>query len=487
MARKRTRSRSRQRGRGGGGPNILTLAVIIVLAAGGVAAVTVQSGAFSALQAERATDVDAVADENALVGVDTAAAISPGSGSGPACAISSNPLRVNDSYTDEVETNRDVLIEGDTVGVDIETSGAVSVTDVRYTGDVEFGDCLRADSATVETDLDSPGSTILRSGSTVTGDVDSSDAVVVGSDSAVEGDLDAGGEVLIGPSADVHGDIGADADSGTAGVTIGADSSVTGDIETDGALNLGSNSEVTGDIGAAGTLASADGSRIGGDIEAADDVTVRSQSVAGSIETDGAVTVGAETNLEGSVKAGANATIRGTIADDVGASGGVAVVDGGQINSDVDASDCVRVDTESSVSGDVDGLTVEGEARIDGDVSEENPDRSCGPIAESDATVNTDAVDRDIQQQRLLTLTNNFESELRIVVTLQADNAGTLIAQGSTGQRIAFTLAPTEEQSVLIEPDDPPDQIAFDISAESTEGGTAVTLSRSVPTETNSG
>lgn len=203
-----SRSRTRGAGDAGGLPTgwwVLLGALVL-----GTTALVLPSGAFTAIDSGRPTNVDAAAPSEALLGLDIADSVSVGAGPAP-CGV-----------------------------------GSATVVTGRHSGGV-----------------DAPGDVVVRSGARVSGGIDAGGCVEVESGARVSGPVTAGGDVTVRSGGRIRGDVEAGGD-----VSLDSGARIRGDVRADGQVSLASGARIRGDVyvGSAGDVHLARGARISGQI-----------------------------------------------------------------------------------------------------------------------------------------------------------------------------------------------------------------------------
>lgn len=285
--------------------------LLIVL---GVGWLTVSTGAFSDINADRTSDVGVANDQSALVGLDIERPVKASGGS-TLTTVTNNAeetMEVSISLTEDTDPGVSIpggqqtetiapgastdftvnvvpaqqpeAIEfklvatgnrGDGISVSLTRSTTVeeidigpcagsrhSFGDVNGGIDVENGTVEIASGAQINGGVEAPGCVILGDGARVNGGVDAGKVVRLGADARVNGGIEAGEDVTLGSDALVQGGV-----SSGGSVTLEENARINGGVEAAGSLSLGSQAQITGDADVGGDVSLGDGAQITGGVD----------------------------------------------------------------------------------------------------------------------------------------------------------------------------------------------------------------------------
>lgn len=256
-----------------------------------------------------------------------------------------------------------------------------------------------------------------------------------------------------------------DVDSST-GVIIESGARVKGSIDTEGCVAVNSGARAEGDVAAGGVVIIHSGARIEGPLLSTGSVIIHNGGRADkSVDVDGSILLKSGTRIDGTADAGGDVSLESgaRINKAVDASGDVNLASGARINADADADGDVTLERRNQING----VITAGGTIIERAGGWEGADSSQG--------------------QQLTTVTNNFNSDMRVTVSLRDSSDGTLAAPNSgagSGSTISFVLSSGSSQRIDIAPEDSiVSPLRFTVDAEALNDESSVSVERSVTVE----
>lgn len=360
---------------------IKLLAAVMVF--GGAVAMVFGTGAFTAINADRASSVDVASDQNALVGLDIADPVTPTSGA-ELVTVSNNfdePMTVTVTLTSNTDSGvslqdtQKTIPEGEseTFNVNVDplqqprliefqvqssSDGASAVSLTRTASVASVGVCgdeTRVIDEDVNGDIDSEKNVELSSNVQVKGDVDAEGCVILNDESHIKGDTNAGSRVEAGEKAKIGGDV----DAGD-GVEIGTKGEIKGDLDAGGSVDLDTEAGIKGDLSTGGSLSMAKKAQVKGDADVGGSTALGEKAqIESDLDAGGNVNLGTDAKAKGDLSAGGDLTL-GDDADvegDVGLTKDVTLEMGpdSEIKGNVEADDPASIELICSSGARIDG------------------------------------------------------------------------------------------------------------------------------------
>lgn len=367
--------------------NVLKTLAVLTIVTGSVALVF-GTGAFSAIDADRTSDVGVASNQNALVGLDIAEPVTPTSGSrlvtvsnnfddsitvavtltsntDPGVSLQDTQKTIPEGGSGTFEVDVDPLQRPNTIEFQLQAasgSGGAEVSLTRTASVAGVGLCggeTHVIDENVNGDVDSDDKNAsnieLASGVQIKGDVDVAGCVILNEKSQIKGDTSAGGRVEAGEKAKMGGDVEA-----SDGVEIANKAEIKGDLDAGGAVDLGADAIVKGDLSTSGSLSMGEKAQVKGDADAGGAATLGEKAqIDGDLDAGGAVDLGTKAQIKGDLSTGGDLTLgeKAAIDGDVSLTENVTLEMGtnSQIKGDVEADDPDSVELICSSGAKING------------------------------------------------------------------------------------------------------------------------------------